>query len=84
MMAVEVPFTLGTLAEKTRVPKETLRAWLSRGLFRSVGRNHQRHPVFDSATVARVKLVRQLRNTGFELALLKGKTEAELVKLANA
>lgn len=84
MPTVEVPFTLGPLAEKTRVPKETLRAWLNRGLLRAIGRNEQRHPVFNSETVARVKLLRRLRNKGFEASLLHGKSDADLRKLTEA
>lgn len=78
---MEIPFTIKTLSGKTRVPKETLRGWLKRRLFEAVGRNPQNHPVFNSETVERVKLIRRCRKKGYEMAFIRGKSNQELQQI---
>ena len=82
VIPTEVPFTLKTLSDRTNVPKETLRAWLNeRGAFEPVGENAQGHPVFNSKTVERVSLIRELRQRGYGWEVIDGKSLNQLHRM---
>jgi DNA-binding transcriptional MerR regulator len=77
---------IGELAQLAGVSVKTLRFWADRGVVPASGRNRAGHRVFDDAALARVSLVRTLRELGIDLATVKkvAEREASLEDVAKA
>ncbi|MFI8278001.1 MerR family transcriptional regulator [Streptomyces sp. NPDC085929] len=78
--------TIGQLAHRTGLPVRTLRFWSDQGAVRPVARSSSGYRLYDAESVARVELVRTLRELGLGLAdvcrVLSGRTTvAEIAKL---
>jgi DNA-binding transcriptional MerR regulator len=59
--------TIGQLADRTAIPARTLRFWSDEGAIPPVTRSASGYRLYDAASVARVELVRTLRELGFGL-----------------
>ena len=59
--------TIGRLARRTGLPARTLRYWSDEGLIVPTGRSSGDYRLYDAACVARVELVRTLRELGLGL-----------------
>ncbi|ANZ40476.1 MerR family transcriptional regulator [Lentzea guizhouensis] len=59
--------TIGRLARRTGLPARTLRFWSNEGLIVPAGRSSGDYRLYDAASVARVELVRTLRELGLGL-----------------
>jgi len=59
--------TIGRLARRTGISARTLRFWSNEGIIPSAGRTAGGYRLYDSACVARVELIRTLRELGFGL-----------------
>jgi DNA-binding transcriptional MerR regulator len=59
--------TIGALARRTGLPVRTLRFWSDEGVVRPAGRSAGGYRLYDAAGVARVELVRTLRELGLGL-----------------
>lgn len=59
--------TIGELARRTGLPVRTLRFWSDEGLLPPVARTATRYRLYDAAGVARVELIRTLRELGLGL-----------------
>ncbi|MER6523176.1 MerR family transcriptional regulator [Streptomyces sp. NPDC001553] len=59
--------TIGRLAHRTGLPVRTLRFWSDEGAVPPVGRSAGGYRLYDAASVARVELVRTLRELGLGL-----------------
>jgi DNA-binding transcriptional MerR regulator len=70
--------TIGRLAHRTGLPVRTLRFWSDEGAVPPVGRSAGGYRLYDAESVARVELVRTLRELGFGLddvcRVLSGRT----------
>lgn len=60
-------FTIGQLARRTAVPARTIRFWSDAGLVPTAGRSAGGYRLYDAEAVARIELVRTLRELGFGL-----------------
>ncbi|WP_233511077.1 helix-turn-helix domain-containing protein [Actinomadura craniellae] len=60
-------FTIGRLARRTGLPVRTIRFWSDLGLVPPTGRSAGGYRLYDAAAVARLELVRTLRELGFGL-----------------
>lgn len=60
-------FTIGQLARRTGVPARTVRFWSDAGLIPPAGRSAAGYRLYDSEAVARLDLVRTLRDLGLGL-----------------
>jgi len=60
-------FTIGQLARRTGVPARTIRFWSDQGLVPPTGRSASGYRLYDAAAVARLDLVRTLRELGLGL-----------------
>ncbi|MGI5500801.1 MerR family transcriptional regulator [Lentzea sp. CA-135723] len=59
--------TIGELARRTGLPARTLRFWSNEGVIAPAGRSAGGYRLFDAAGVARVELIRTLRELGLGL-----------------
>ena len=59
--------TIGRLARRTGISARTLRFWSNEGIIPSAGRTAGGYRLYDSACVARVELIRTLRELGLGL-----------------
>src|SRR5690349_17439940 len=59
--------TIGQLARRTGIAARTLRFWSNEGAVSPVGRSASGYRLYDAACVARVELVRTLRELGLGL-----------------
>ncbi|MFD4676131.1 MerR family transcriptional regulator [Lentzea sp. NPDC058450] len=59
--------TIGELARRTGLPARTLRFWSNEGVIAEAGRSAGGYRLFDAAGVARVELIRTLRELGLGL-----------------
>ncbi|HET6856172.1 MAG TPA: MerR family transcriptional regulator [Streptomyces sp.] len=70
--------TIGQLARRTRLPVRTLRFWSDQGAVPPVARSASGYRLYDAESVARVELVRTLRELGLGLddvgRVLSGRT----------
>jgi DNA-binding transcriptional MerR regulator len=70
--------TIGRLAQRTGLPVRTLRFWSDEGAVPPVARSASGYRLYDAASVARVELVRTLRELGLGLddvcSVLSGRT----------
>ncbi|MEU3036114.1 MerR family transcriptional regulator [Streptomyces griseoaurantiacus] len=62
------PFTIGELARATGLPVRTIRHWSDQGALPPVGRSTGGYRLYDAASVARLELIRTLRELGLGLA----------------
>ena len=60
-------FTIGQLARRTGVPVRTIRFWSDAGVLPAAQRSPGGYRLYDAEAVARLDLVRTLRELGFEL-----------------
>ncbi|REE95509.1 MerR family transcriptional regulator [Thermomonospora umbrina] len=60
-------FTIGRLAERTGLTARTIRFWSDAGVVPPAGRSANGYRIYDAAAVARLDLVRTLRDLGFGL-----------------
>jgi DNA-binding transcriptional MerR regulator len=60
-------FTIGQLARRTAVPARTIRFWSDAGLVPTAGRSAGGYRLYGAEAVARIELVRTLRELGFGL-----------------
>ncbi|MFI6686970.1 MerR family transcriptional regulator [Streptomyces sp. NPDC050485] len=60
-------FTIGQLARRTGLPVRTIRYWSDIGALPPVGRTHGGYRLYDAESVARLELVRTLRELGLSL-----------------
>ncbi|SCG49219.1 helix-turn-helix domain-containing protein [Micromonospora coxensis] len=60
-------FTIGQLARRTGLTVRTVRFWSDEGLLPPTGRSSGGHRLYDAAAVARLELVRTLRELGIGL-----------------
>jgi DNA-binding transcriptional MerR regulator len=60
-------FTIGQLARRTGVPARTIRFWSDAGLVPAAARSPGGYRLYDAGAVARLDLVRTLRELGFGL-----------------
>jgi DNA-binding transcriptional MerR regulator len=60
-------FTIGQLARRTGLPVRTIRYWSDIGALPPVGRSHGGYRLYDAECVARLELVRTLRELGLSL-----------------
>ncbi|GAB3986008.1 MerR family transcriptional regulator [Actinoallomurus acanthiterrae] len=60
-------FTIGSLARRTGVPVRTIRFWSDAGVLTPAGRSAGGYRLYDATAVARLDLVRTLRELGFGL-----------------
>lgn len=71
-------FTIGRLARRTGLPVRTIRFWSDAGLVVPVARSAGGYRLYDAAAVARLDLVRTLRELGMDLdtvrRVLRGQT----------
>ncbi|MGW7518164.1 helix-turn-helix domain-containing protein [Streptomyces sp. NPDC054796] len=78
--------TIGQLAHRTGLPVRTLRFWSDEGAVRPVARSASGYRLYDAGSVARVELVRTLRELGLGLddvcSVLSGRTT--VAEVANA
>lgn len=81
----EFPFTIGILAERTGVPKSTLRDWVERyELIRPVGYSpgSRRYPLFDANSARIAKVIKRLRDESYGIPIIKRRlAEESLEKL---
>lgn len=63
-------FTIGQLARRTGVPARTVRFWSDAGLIPPAGRSAGGYRLYDSEAVARLDLVRTLRELGLGLDMV--------------
>ncbi|MEE1752793.1 helix-turn-helix domain-containing protein [Streptomyces sp. SP18CS02] len=72
------PLTIGRLAHRTGIPVRTLRFWSDEGAVPPVARSASGYRLYDAGSVARVELVRTLRELGLGLdavcRVLSGRT----------
>jgi DNA-binding transcriptional MerR regulator len=78
-------FTIGQLARRTGVPARTIRFWSDAGLVPPSGRSASGYRLYDADAVARLDLVRTLRELGLGLdtvraVLSRAATVAEVAK----
>uniref|UniRef100_A0AAU2V1K6 MerR family transcriptional regulator n=1 Tax=Streptomyces sp. NBC_00003 TaxID=2903608 RepID=A0AAU2V1K6_9ACTN len=59
--------TIGQLARRTGLPVRTIRYWSDIGALPPVGRSHGGYRLYDAESVARLELVRTLRELGLSL-----------------
>ncbi|MET9227809.1 MerR family transcriptional regulator [Lentzea sp. NPDC003310] len=59
--------TIGRLADRTGLPARTLRFWSDEGVIAPAGRSAGGYRLYDAACVARVELIRALRELGLGL-----------------
>jgi DNA-binding transcriptional MerR regulator len=59
--------TIGRLARRTGISTRTLRFWSNEGIIPAAGRTAGGYRLYDAACVARVELIRTLRELGFGL-----------------
>ncbi|GAA0912631.1 MerR family transcriptional regulator [Nonomuraea longicatena] len=65
------PLTIGQLAQRTGVSVRTIRFWSDHGLVPPTSRSHGGYRLYDVTAVARLDLVRTLRELGFDLATVE-------------
>lgn len=71
MEAAAELFTIGQLARRTGVPARTIRFWSDGGLVPTAGRSAGGYRLYDAEAVARIELVRTLRELGFGLEIVQ-------------
>ena len=64
-------FTIGTLAEKTRLSPDTLRYYEKEKLLEPVDRSESGYRLYDAETLRRVRFIRQAQDCGFRLAEIR-------------
>lgn len=64
-------FTIGQLARRSGVSARTIRFWSDTGLIHTAGRSAGGYRLYDAAAVARIDLVRTLRELGFGLDVVQ-------------
>jgi DNA-binding transcriptional MerR regulator len=64
-------FTIGQLARRTGVPARTIRFWSDAGLVPAAARSPGGYRLYDAGAVARLDLVRTLRELGFGLDIVQ-------------
>jgi DNA-binding transcriptional MerR regulator len=64
-------YTIGRLARRTGVPVRTIRFWSDTGLLTPAGRSAGGYRLYDAEAVARLDLVRTLRELGLGLELVQ-------------
>ncbi|WP_329240854.1 MerR family transcriptional regulator [Actinoallomurus sp. NBC_01490] len=64
-------FTIGQLAERCGLPARTIRFWSDAGLVPPVGRSAGGYRLYDAESVARLELVRTLRDLGLGLDVVE-------------
>jgi DNA-binding transcriptional MerR regulator len=64
-------FTIGQLARRTAVSARTIRFWSDAGLVPTAGRSAGGYRLYDAEAVARIELVRTLRELGFGLDIVQ-------------
>jgi len=64
-------FTIGQLARRTGVPARTIRFWSDAGLVPPAARSASGYRLYDAAAVARLDLVRALRELGLGLDVVR-------------
>jgi DNA-binding transcriptional MerR regulator len=64
-------FTIGQLARRTGVPARTIRFWSDAGLVPVTARSPGAYRLYDAAAVARLDLVRTLRELGLRLDVIQ-------------
>jgi DNA-binding transcriptional MerR regulator len=72
------PLTIGQLARRTGLPVRTIRYWSDIGAVPPSGRSSGGHRVYDTESVARLELVRALRELGLGLDEVRGVLEREV------
>lgn len=64
-------FTIGELARRTGLPVRTIRFWSDNGVVAPADRSTGGYRLYDTAAVARLDLVRTLRELGMDLATVR-------------
>jgi DNA-binding transcriptional MerR regulator len=70
-VAVEVVFTIGELAKRTGLPVRTIRFYSDGGLLPPTERTHAGYRLYDTRAMARLELVKTLRELGLSLPDVK-------------
>ncbi|WP_425567921.1 MerR family transcriptional regulator, partial [Plantactinospora mayteni] len=63
--------TIGALGRRTGLPVRTIRFWSDIGVAPPVGRSTSGYRLYDAGAVARLELVRTLRDLGFDLETVR-------------
>lgn len=74
----EALLTIGQLARRLGVPVRTIRYWSDIGAVPPAGRSDGGHRLYDAEAVARLELVRTLRELGLGLDEVRGVLESEV------
>ena len=70
-------FTIGQLSERTTLPVRTIRYWSDLGLVPPTGRSPGGYRLYDAEAVARLDLVRTLRELGLDVATVRAVLERQ-------
>ena len=76
-MGPMAPLTIGELARRTGLTVKTVRFYADRGIVPPSGRSPAGHRHYDAAAVARLELVRTLRELGLDLATIRRVVDRE-------
>jgi len=79
----EFPFTIGILAERTGVPKSTLRDWVEHyKLISPIGytSGNRKYPLFDARSVRIVTVIKYLRDQSYGIPIIKKRLSKELLE----
>lgn len=68
----EVKMRIKDVVEKTRIDKETLRFYESKGLLPEVKRTESGYRIFSTETVTRIQFITTAKQAGFTLSEIKG------------
>lgn len=72
-------YSIGDVARLTGVTVKTIRSWSERGLLSPADRTDRGHRRYDDAAVARVELVKTLRDLGIGLATVRRVVDRQVV-----
>jgi len=77
---------IGALARRTGLPVSTIRYWSDRGVVTPVGRSAGGYRLYDAAALARLELIRTLRDLGLGLADIQAvlSRQATVAEVAHA
>ncbi|MFE9957720.1 MerR family transcriptional regulator [Micromonospora sp. NPDC005299] len=73
-----IPYSIGDLARRTGLPVKTIRFWSDRGIVPPTDRGPTGHRRYGEAALARLELVRTLRDLGVDLSTVRQVVEREV------
>jgi DNA-binding transcriptional MerR regulator len=74
----DAPYSIGDLARRTGLTVKTIRFYSDSGIVPATQRDHSGHRRYGDEALARLELVRTLRNLGLDLATIRRVVEREL------